>query len=905
MRPEAVVRRMTRLVADGAPVDWDEVIARAEAPTRGRLHQLRLLSTVARSVFGARTVEPTRGMDRLDAMLQPVLWFAGLKCLLAVVGYVVGRKVFAGETIPVEMSLLNVLAFGGTAAVLLYGGVRDRRALHLGGFFLLVASSFADRPLRGLPMPALVHALQATPVEAFVGAYLWLFVWRFPEAPAFSRVTRVARVMALVAAGVGSLLLAGNLALAARGLSGSLGVALAFLDRRANSVGGYWLAILLVATPALPFAIWKAQQARSDERRRIALFVWGIGIGLTPIVLASFLGLPFSPLRDFLYERRWPVGIVLYMFLLTIPVTTASAVLVHHVLDVRALARKVLRYVLARSIIVLVVAAPFALLAHRVYVNRNGTIAAVLFTRTSLVLGAVGAALWLLARERGLLLSALDRAFLRERLDPRAQLARLGEGLRAGSVREICSSLAEEVRAAMHPEELEVLLRSGSAFRPWVAGGRPLGGDTAIASLLACASEPLGIDLERAGGIERLLPERERLWLADGAFRLLVPMAAADGSLLGIIALGERRNEMAYSKEDGLLLRAMAVSAAVAITPHLERRRAGNDEETGLVDEPGDECRECHAVMPAGSTRCASCGGRVMNAALPYVVAGKLRVERRLGAGGMGVVYRALDLTLDRQVAVKTLPRVSATNSVRMRREARAMAAVTHPNLALIYGAETWRGTPILVVELMTGGTLAERLRDGPLEPPEAVAIAAVLAEVLERLHAARILHRDVKPSNIGFLQGVAKLMDFGLAQLVHEEGRALSIAGEGPARKRPDVDGPTVTRLSDISAHRIVGTPMYMSPEAVRGALPDPSFDLWALAMVLYEAVAGVQPFRADDFSKTFELILAGDVPDVRTYQPGCPTGLAEFLTRALSRDRHRRPSSALAFRNSLSAVG
>jgi hypothetical protein len=897
---------MTRLVADGAPVDWEEVIAHADAAVQGRLRQLRLLSTVTSRVFGARAAEPTKGMDRLAALLQPVLWCAGLKCLLAVLGYAVGRRVFTGETIPVEMSLLMVLAFGGVAGALLYGGARDRRALHLGGFFLLVASSFADRPLRGLPAPSLASALRAMPVDAFVAAYLWLFVWRFPEVSAFSRPQRTARTMALVAAVVGAILLSANLVLATTGLKGPLSVVLAFLDRKADSIGGYWLTILVMATPALAFAIWKSHRARPDERRRTALFVWGIGVGLAPIVLASFLGLPFSPTRDFLYEQRWPVGIVLYAFLLTIPVTTASAVLVHRVLDVRTIARQVLRYALARSIIALAMAAPFVLLVRRIYVHRDDSVAEVLFTRGSLTLCAAGGALWLLARKRGLLLSTLDRAFLREREDPRAQLARLGEGLRVRSLREICSRLADEVRAAMHPEELDVLLRSEGRLRPWVGSSRPLVGDTALASLLACAGDAVPIDLESSAGVERLLPESERLWLADGAFRLLVPMAASDGKLLGIIALGERRNETAYSKEDNLLLRAMAAAAAVAIAPHLEGPRAGDDETTGLVDEPADECRQCHSVMPAGSACCASCGGPVTNAALPYLVAGKLRVERRLGEGGMGVVYRALDLTLGRRVAVKTLPRVSAKNSVWMRREARAMAAVTHPNLALIYGAETWRGTPILVVELMTDGTLAERLGRGPLEPQEAVALAAVVAEVLERLHAVHILHRDVKPSNIGFLHGVPKLMDFGLAQLMHEDAHGLPMAAIGPAGEGVDVDAPTVTRrVTGISRNRLVGTPLYMSPEAIAGASPDPSFDLWALAMVLYEAIAGVHPLRGDGVDATRQRIRAGRVPDIRTHQPACPAGLAEFLKRALSSDRRRRLSTAAAFRGSLSEAG
>lgn len=229
------------------------------------------------------------------------------------------------------------------------------------------------------------------------------------------------------------------------------------------------------------------------------------------------------------------------------------------------------------------------------------------------------------------------------------------------------------------------------------------------------------------------------------------------------------------------------------------------------------------------------------------------------------------------------------------------MAAVTHPNLALIYGAETWRGTPILVVELMADGTLADRLREGPLEPREAVALVAVLAEVLEVLHGAGILHRDVKPSNIGFLRGTAKLMDFGLAQLYEGAGSppdavdVLAAATDDVAGRR------TITRAAGAWSNQVVGTPLYLSPEAVSGKPPDPSFDLWALAVVLYETVAGVHPMRAADVDATFRQIRAGDIPDVRTHRPGCPAGIAEFLRRALAPDRRERPATAASFRTAL----
>ena len=133
----------------------------------------------------------------------------------------------------------------------------------------------------------------------------------------------------------------------------------------------------------------------------------------------------------------------------------------------------------------------------------------------------------------------------------------------------------------------------------------------------------------------------------------------------------------------------------------------------------------------------------------------------------MGVVYRAKDLTLGRAVALKTLPATSPEDSARLRREARAMAAITHPNLALIFGVETWQGTPILVIEYLAGSTLAERLPTGPMAWEEVLELSLVLASVLERVHGSGILHRDVKPSNIGFTEeDVPKLLDFGLVRI-------------------------------------------------------------------------------------------------------------------------------------------
>ena len=172
-------------------------------------------------------------------------------------------------------------------------------------------------------------------------------------------------------------------------------------------------------------------------------------------------------------------------------------------------------------------------------------------------------------------------------------------------------------------------------------------------------------------------------------------------------------------------------------------------------------------------------------ATVPHVLRGVFRFEKRIGAGGMGVVYRATDLNLKRDVAIKTLPRLTADHAVQLKREAQAMALLNHPNLAVIHGIESWRGTPFLVEEYLAGGTLADRLREGPMAVGEALEIGIGLAGVIGQLHASGIIHCDIKPSNIGFSQtGVMKLLDFGLAHLFREAGQVLttlSVRGDEP----------------------------------------------------------------------------------------------------------------------------
>jgi serine/threonine protein kinase len=295
-----------------------------------------------------------------------------------------------------------------------------------------------------------------------------------------------------------------------------------------------------------------------------------------------------------------------------------------------------------------------------------------------------------------------------------------------------------------------------------------------------------------------------------------------------------------------------------------------------------------------------------MKTQLPLIVAGKFRLTRRVGDGAMGVVYRGMDVQLSRPVAIKTLPRLNMPAAARLRREARVIASVSHPNLASIYGVESWRGMPMLVLELLSGGTLADRLHVGPMPSAEALQVGVSLAEALGAVHRAGILHRDVKPSNIGFTaDGVPKLLDFGVSRLLDRaaDGRPVDSADRREVRAAiasTDDD----LRLSTTADGRVVGTLLYLSPEALNAERPTETFDLWSLCIVLFEAIAGRHPLRAATIAELVTRITRCDVPDIRSFLPGADPSLAKFFQDAFSPRREDRPRSAADLRDQLQSL-
>jgi hypothetical protein len=198
-----------------------------------------------------------------------------------------------------------------------------------------------------------------------------------------------------------------------------------------------------------------------------------------------------------------------------------------------------------------------------------------------------------------------------------------------------------------------------------------------------------------------LLTAEDRSWITEADPELIVPLASARGETVALFVLGPKRSGLPYTRDEQQAVTAFTAAASLA----LENLAGLGDRAWGLdaAEEPAGECRRCGHVALRAEGLCA-CKRPLAPAAIPYEFAGKFRLDRVLGEGGMGVVYRATDLALGRQVALKTLPRLGSEALQRLRREARSMAGFLHPNLALIFGAETWRGVPILVVEYLAGG---------------------------------------------------------------------------------------------------------------------------------------------------------------------------------------------------------
>jgi eukaryotic-like serine/threonine-protein kinase len=353
-------------------------------------------------------------------------------------------------------------------------------------------------------------------------------------------------------------------------------------------------------------------------------------------------------------------------------------------------------------------------------------------------------------------------------------------------------------------------------------------------------------------------------------------LASAGAAVDGVTNLSR------WPEADRVLDEALALEAGKRL-PFLRRVTAGDVEYMAALELVlGEAERDDEFLRPGGAisdTLAAALEEEdAAEEALPpgfrigdYIVVGSL------GRGGMGSVYRARDTKLDRDVALKVLPARFARDPERLarfREEARVLASLSHPNIGSIHGLVEEAGVEALVLELVEGPTLQERIADGPMELAEALVVARAVGEALDAAHRRGIVHRDLKPANVKRTEeGTVKVLDFGLARPVKRD------AG-------PDSEfSPVVTR-----AGLIVGTPAYMSPEQARRLPVDQRADIWAFGCLLYEMLAGRRAFQGQSTADVIAQVIEHN-PDFDQLPPGTPEPVVRLLRRCFERDPMRRP--------------
>ena len=325
---------------------------------------------------------------------------------------------------------------------------------------------------------------------------------------------------------------------------------------------------------------------------------------------------------------------------------------------------------------------------------------------------------------------------------------------------------------------------------------------------------------------------------------------------------------------------------------HEARERPSAERNAFLARECADDPmlrREVESLLeqpPAGVID-APVGALVAGLVSPasVLVAGRrlgvFEMQGLLGVGGMGEVYRARDMRLGREVAIKILPRVfkdDPDRRARFEREARVLASLNHPHIGAIYGLEEADDVTALVMELVDGDDLSQRIARGAIPIAEALPIARQIAEALEAAHEQGIIHRDLKPANIKVRpDGTVKVLDFGLAKAFDPTGSPGSNATTSPTLS-----------IHATQAGVILGTAAYMAPEQARGRAVDRRSDIWAFGCVLYEMVTGARAFKSDDVTDTIVAVVSKE-PDWQAL-PAAASSVRPLLTRCLKKDPKQR---------------
>jgi GAF domain-containing protein/predicted Ser/Thr protein kinase len=660
------------------------------------------------------------------------------------------------------------------------------------------------------------------------------------------------------------------------------------------------------------------------ERRRIQIVVY-TGV---PSVFAYAIkaGVPLATsIAGRPMELPWVAEAILQSIVLLPAFALPYAVAVKHVFSPRTVLRRSLQYALARRTLSVLVLLPIAALIISLITQRDRPLGEIivgqpLFSIVSVALIALG------LRYRDQAQRALDRKFFRAEYDAREILVALANRVPLeNDPTNLVALVIRSIDEALHPESIAVLagedarLEVLSSVRTTV---EPLPRESGLATLLRWSDEPLEVFLDDERSPAARLPAADRAWLAASQASLLVPIFAgtsdplpagqgASGgatgtrALIGVIGLGQKRSEEPYTAEDRKLLSGIAAQMSVALDLSRLRRRASSATAAPLtptltptmaVSTPPlgipalamcPACRRCYeytsVLAPDGAARCPDDRSVLQPViGMPVTVDGKYRVDAVVGRGGMGAVFRARDLRLERDVAVKVV-RADLVNDAdsrsRFQREAQIVARLQHPAIVTVFDyGRLPDGAAFLVMEFVRGEDLRHLLRrEKTLAVNRAIDLVTGIALGVDAAHRAGVLHRDLKPENILLPEGGGspKVLDFGIAKITDASSTAMATHGA-----------------------TVVGTPAYMAPEQLRGEAVDARADVYSLAVLTYEALTGRLPFGTGSFVDV--AVKQAEGWD-RIVFDGMPSAIASTLRRALSLTRDGRPATAAAFADEL----
>ena len=640
------------------------------------------------------------------------------------------------------------------------------------------------------------------------------------------------------------------------------------------------LVYLLIAVVVVPVNYWRLELL--TDRRRFRVVSYGALLGMVfylPRVIESAAFETNSVLTQFLESPT--ANLVSNVGVLIFPLSFAYAILRQRLFDVRVIIRRGLQYAMARRFLLAIPMMAAGLLALDLIFHGNQPLFEVLKAH-----GAVYVAVWALAglayQQRNVWLSWLDRRFFRDKYDAQWLFRQVMDDIRhAANVEEVSSSVVTRVVEALHAEFCALLVRKPEEPLYRVVAAAPPGSLTAdlpatnkLIPLVRMLDRSVPIMLAESGWLGQQLPQVDKDFLHNARIDLLVPVVLAAGGIEALIVVGAKRSEEPYSAEDTGLLENVASAVALLLTRGTST----------LHGRSLEECPSCGTCYDTGTTKCEKDASLLKLVATPRVLGQRYRLEKRLGQGGMGKVYRATDFSLNRTVAVKMIRDELFANQNAMekfRQESRVTASLAHPNVVTVhdFGIDASQHV-FLVMELLEGITLREEFRQkARLTAERTLELFEGICAGIGAAHARGLVHRDLKPENI-FLSRpnvleLVKITDFGIAKTLAELANNTNATATGV----------------------LVGTMRYMSPEQLQGKSISARWDVWALGVIAYEALCGTAPFSGTDFSTLRGAITGVMFSNVAMLVPGAPDRWQDFFVRAFDPSEEQRPQSVEVF--------